>query len=210
MGKLLVGLMSDNVRLQAWQLHNLLRAFVQNGVAHPGNLQVGLAIEKSQELIEVLLNHDLNLDQFKRRKPKSSKTVRQFQNRVAKVQAKCRKLQAERDLIKGQKLAGRVQHVWCIRAGLAPPNIPPQSLSELSKDFGLVEDKVLSRTYVTQVRDAFAEIIKRGNLAELGLEASKVLRSSLGTLQAIIVSHLHDEAALKLRSYMTLISWDEP
>lgn len=27
--------MSDNVRLQAWQLQNLLRAFVQNATAHP-------------------------------------------------------------------------------------------------------------------------------------------------------------------------------
>ena len=83
------------------------------------------------------------------------------------------------------------------RAGLAPPNIPPQSLSELCKDFGVEEAKVLSRTYITQVRDAFTEIIKRGNVAELTFEASTIWQSQSGKAPAIIVSHLHDEASLK-------------
>lgn len=160
--------MSDNVRLQAWQLQNLLQAFVQNATSHP-LAHIERSIQKSRELIEVL-RHDLNLDAFKRRKLRSSLTVRQFQSRCAKLRHKCKKLQAEVDLIKGEKLAGRVQHVWCIRAGLAPPNIPPQSLSELCKDFGVEEAKVLSRTYITQVRDAF--IIKIANVAEVTFEAS--------------------------------------
>ena len=191
--------MSDNVRLQAWQLQNLLQAFVQNATSHP-LAHIERSIQKSRELIEVL-RHDLNLDAFKRRKLRSSLTVRQFQSRCAKLRHKCKKLQAEVDLIKGEKLAGRVQHVWCIRAGLAPPNIPPQSLSELCKDFGVEEAKVLSRTYITQVRDAFTEMIKRGNVAELTFEASTIWQSQSGKAPAIIVSHLHDEASLKLRSF---------
>ena len=119
--------MSDNVRLQAWQLQNLRQAFVQNATSHP-LAHVERSIQKLQELIEVL-RHDLNLDAFKRRKLRSSLTVRQFQTCRAKLRRKCKKLQAEIDLIKVEELAGQVQHVWCSRAGLAPPNIPPQSWS---------------------------------------------------------------------------------
>ncbi|CAK9063966.1 unnamed protein product [Durusdinium trenchii] len=126
--------MSDNVRLQAWQLQNLRQAFVQNATSHP-LAHVERSIQKLQELIEVL-RHDLNLDAFKRRKLRSSLTVRQFQSRCAKLRHKCKKLQAEVDLIEASRAINQEE--------------PP----------------------------------------------------------AIVVSHLHDEASLKLRSFdLELVGW---
>ena len=160
--------MSDNLRTQALQISRLLHSFLQNAEVHSRRLPIGASMQKSQELL-CILEHDFSLDSFRPARATPGLTVRQFQNRCAKLRSKCAKLQKELQLVKGEKLSGRVQKVWCLRTGLSPPNIAPQSLVELCKDFGIEHDKVISRPYITQVRDAFCEIIKKSNASELAL-----------------------------------------
>ena len=39
--------------------------------------------------------------------------------------------------VSGAKLAGRIHNIWFLRAGLAPPLIPPASLASLCRDFNV-------------------------------------------------------------------------
>ena len=119
--------MSDNLRTQALQISRLLHSFLQNAEVHSRRLPIGASMQKSQELL-CILEHDFSLDSFRPARATPGLTVRQFQNRCAKLRSKCAKLQKELQLVKGEKLSGRVQKVWCLRTGLSPPNIAPQSL----------------------------------------------------------------------------------
>ena len=54
--------------------------------------------------------------------------------------------------------------------------------------------QAISYDTVSRVRDAFADLIKQRNKEELANRASQAV--------AIVMSHVHDEATMKVRSYI--------
>ena len=53
---------------------------------------------------------------------------------------------------------------------------------------------MLSHEHVAHVRDAFAEVLKLQNCQELGVRGSDAY--------CAVVSHVHDEASMRIRSYI--------
>ena len=201
---LLCSPMSDNVRLQAWQLQNLRQAFVQNATSHP-LAHVERSIQKLQELIEVL-RHDLNLDAFKRRKLRSSLTVRQFQSRCAKLRHKCKKLQAEVDLIEASRAsAACLVHIgldWLHPISLRSPSVSCATTLWLRKVRFSPERASPMQGMPSQRKS------KEVMLQSLPLRLQQICRVNQEEPPAIVVSHLHDEASLKLRSFdLELVGW---
>jgi hypothetical protein len=105
--------------------------------------------------------------------------------------------------LEGRKLGARICNVWLLRAALAPPNLPARTVVEWARDFNLDEEQVIGYSSVGFVRDAFCEVLKEMNRQELvsavsGLGASGSSRESL----PIYITHVHDEALLRMRSYL--------
>ena len=80
-----------------------------------------------------------------------------------------------------------------IRCGLGPPEVPSRVLEGFVRDFGSEgSQQPISHGYISSVRDAFAEILihmNRKHISQVALEA-----------HAVIVSHIHDEASMRMRS----------
>ena len=63
----------------------------------------------------------------------------------------------------GAQESGRICNVWFVRVGLPPPNVPVRTLADWCRDFNLDLKHTISYASVGHVRDAFCEIMKRGN-----------------------------------------------
>ena len=94
------------------------------------------------------------------------------------------------------KVGGRLEKIWLVRAGLSDTNTPARSLSQWCQDFPQEEAQVISSTKVAEARDCFAELIKQQSRAELGTFAGR------NPGAPIFVTHIHDEALMRLRSHI--------
>ena len=92
----------------------------------------------------------------------------------------------------GQK--NKVSLMWKIRTGLGPPHVSLRAITSFCKDFGMEPTQAISYDTVSRVRHAFADLIKQRNKEELANRASQAV--------AIVMSHVHDEATMKVRSYI--------
>ena len=81
-----------------------------------------------------------------------------------------------------------------VRAGLSDPGTSVRSISDFCQDFPKEEARNISHTSVAAARDAFAQIIKEQSRAEVA--------SHSGKLEGLpfFVTHIHDEAIMRLRS----------
>ncbi len=93
------------------------------------------------------------------------------------------------------RVGGQITKMWFIRVAFAPPGLSLRALSEFCRDFPEVESKAISHEYVSRIRDAFAEVVKGLNRQEIALAAGRSPKEPL------LLAHLHDEAAMRLRSY---------
>lgn len=107
-------------------------------------------------------------------------------------------------LEKGEKMNGRVQAIWYVRAGLSNPYWPRRSLQDFFRDFGIVEKQNISHSTVTRVRDAMAEVLKLMNRSQVSsLAASTPTDGGHAAAKLVVyVPHIHDEALMRLRSYV--------
>eukprot|EP00971_Amphidinium_carterae_P144295 2859480-Amphidinium_carterae.1 len=84
--------------------------------------------------------------------------------------------------------------MWKLRCGLGPAEVPPRVLEDFVRDYGLGADagQPIGKTYITCVRDAFAEIV---------LDMNRQHVSALcANADAVVLSHIHDEASMRVRS----------
>ena len=93
------------------------------------------------------------------------------------------------------RVAGRLGLMWHIRVAFAPPQLALRALSALCRDFATNSAPVISYEYVSRVRDAFAEIVKKLNRQQISESVASAPQEPL------IILHVHDEAAMRLRSY---------
>ena len=89
-----------------------------------------------------------------------------------------------------------MEKIWLVRAALSDTNTPARSVSQWCQDFPQEEAQVISSTKVAEARDCFAELIKRQSRAELGTFAGR------NPGAPIFVTHIHDEALMRLRSHI--------
>ena len=88
-----------------------------------------------------------------------NRTTRQFQKALSHQKRARATLQEELDQSTGATMSGRISNLWYIRAGLSDPSIPAQTLSSFCRDFPTKETGAISKSTVSTVRDAMAEIV---------------------------------------------------
>ena len=100
-----------------------------------------------------------------------------------------------------EKQGGRIQHIWLIRAGLAPPHVPLRPMAEFLRDFPEHERKNINYVTVAKSKDALCETIKTRNGAAVSkMVAGLAVSSRTGESSPVYVPHIHEEASMRLRS----------
>jgi hypothetical protein len=90
---------------------------------------------------------------------------------------------------------GQISLLWFLRVAFAPPNVSLRALTEFCRDFSADQSSVISHEYVSRVRDAFAQILRGLAQKQVGALARAHPAAPL------FVSHIHDEAGMRIRSY---------
>jgi len=153
---------------------------------------------------KVLLESNYDVAATGRRPPETKPRASQkqlvdklkYRNRVIRKL----KLQAKESAAAKQGL--RIANTWKVRTFLADPIIPARQLSSLLSEWNLGSDaETLSHTSVTSVRDAFCEILKTMQAQKLATRFAGH-QNDIGDQQCkIFLTHTHDGADCKMRSY---------
>ncbi len=128
-------------------------------------------------------------------------SVRKMQVQRAYFKRKAEKLQKQLHQYSGKKSHGFLNRMWLVRVGLQDPTVPARSLEQFCREFHDVEVSTISATTIASSRDAFCELIK--------LQMGRVVADAIGQMSGsvenvslpLVLCHLHDEAALRLRSF---------
>ena len=109
-----------------------------------------------------------------------------------------------------------LQLQWFARVALAQPSVHNKAPVEIVNDLGGADTQIVSHTYARRIRDAFVEVLKGLNVEQVTSFAQAAYRKDAiaGTAGVassteapsrcvpFVLLHLHDEAALRLRSHM--------
>lgn len=117
--------------------------------------------------------------------------LRHARNRIHALKKK-----SEQEL--AARIHGKISLQWFVRVAFAPPNVSLRALTEFCRDFSAAQSSVISREYVSRVRDAFAQILRGLAQKRIGALARAHPAAPL------LVSHIHDEAGMRIRSYQRL------
>ena len=168
------------------------------------NFREWLATQGEQaEVIECVsslsacLEEHYPLDELPRRGRKRSIPTTADLNKVKKQlggeRRKSTQLRQEAQEALPAKVQGRLSHIWLVRAGLSNPSIKTRTLREFIRDFSIDETEQISSTWIGEVRNTFAEILRQFNQDELSEFCS--------ACDTVFVSHVHDEALMRVRSF---------
>ena len=122
---------------------------------------------------------------------------RSLRKKIGNLEKKVANLQDALSKQQG-KAGGRITMLWWVRAGLSPPGIPLRQVHEFLASCSSTEQEgPLSHTSVAAARDAFAEVLRALNRADLTARC----RPGLLLKKPVLIQHLHDEASLRIRSH---------
>ena len=108
--------------------------------------------------------------------------VSKMQNALRYQKRRRKMVEAELDLERNPHRGKLVQSLWFVRIGMASPSIPARTLASILADIPQHESAGVSHWYIGRVRDAFAELLKLLQVAELSrqvfdLESSTIVLS---------------------------------
>lgn len=159
----------------------------------------------AQELVEALKNHfELGAKGKRSGKKKEVRKVRtkqQLHKALQYQRGKVKRLKAQERSEISPRDGLRITYAWLIRTGLADPTLPASTLASLCNEFALSEKQTISKTSVSNVRDAWVEIIKQMNRQRAKLTFDDQRKKGDTACNNIYVVHLHAGADMKLRSY---------
>lgn len=92
------------------------------------------------------------------------------------------------------KFHGPIQSLWFIMVAFADPAMPLQGLSTWCAEFGVEEQGGISSTYITRIRDAMCQVLKKMNRQELAMQAASLpCIAETDISEPIFATHVHDE-----------------
>ena len=94
-----------------------------------------------------------------------------------------------------------IKHLWYIRVGLSPPTMLATSLSQFLREWCVDESSQISDRYIGHVRNAFAELLKDINVAEIQAMVANAATEAATDFVSVICSHVQDESHMQVRSY---------
>ena len=131
----------------------------------------------------------------------SYETVPGLKRRLRNAKRKIEESAAALDETLGNKVSGRIQHIWFVRVGLAKPTLSMRTLADFCRDYPAEETKHIGYVYVGATRDAICEVVKQINRSSIQHLVSQMpLGIREGETGPIFITHIHDEASMKIRS----------
>ena len=127
--------------------------------------------------------------------------VRKMQVQRAYYKKKCESLAKQLKDASGVKSHGLLNRMWLVRASLGDPTVAPRSLEQFCREFHDVEVSTISATSIAAGRDCFAELIKLNTGHIIADAVSRMDAATDEASKPVILCHIHDEAALRLRSF---------
>ena len=122
--------------------------------------------------------------------------VRWQKNRGLKSKAQIRELICA-------KSGGRITYSWFIKVGLSSPHVAASTFERWCRDFPPKETQNIGRHRIAYVKDAMAECVKSVNRDAVAKNISLAGMSSLfGESAPIYVTHVTDEGAMAVKSYL--------
>ncbi len=91
-----------------------------------------------------------------------------------------------------------------LRTGLSNPSVPAGTLEDLCREFCVEEGLQISRTYISQVRDAFCEVVKGMSRVEVASRVGREYAQGKESPRGRVIRHVHGGATMRVKSYMEL------
>ena len=178
-------------------LEKFCQLLEQEGVAQ----QFRESIQEARHLITTL-DREFEIDRAGPRLQLKVQTATQHQKQKWYLKRKVNRLQSQMNESLQAKFHGRIQSLWFIMVAFADPAMPLQGLSTWCAEFGVEEQGGISSTYITRIRDAMCQVLKKMNRQELAMQAASLpCIAETDISEPIFATHVHDEAAMRLRSY---------
>ena len=92
--------------------------------------------------------------------------------------------------------------MWFVRVGTSSPLVPARSLAQIYSDFGVEEMSHIGATSIFHTRNAWAELLKNFNREYFCRLVLAHHVTEDGCPLVIFVRHIHDEAPMRLRSFL--------
>ena len=105
----------------------------------------------------------------------------------------------------GAKQHGRIQNIWFARVAMMQPTTSPQEFDHWSKSVGLDDEAAISRSRIDMCRGAVAEVVKQLNAQQIQAAVASLLSAAMESSReaaSVVAVHVHDEAGMRLRSYV--------
>ena len=96
--------------------------------------------------------------------------------------------------------ARALELMWFVRAGMSSTLISARSLAQTYRDFGLVDITRISASTIYNTRNAWADLSKQ--LSRDHIADSLALFANTSMHPGVILKHIHDEAPMRLRSFL--------
>ena len=173
-------------------LANALRRFRLASPAWPRSEVLARAEAGAQALLNILTDElvpDLRVSA--RGRFGRAYTAIQWRRKFYYAQRKLKFLQQKESQLRSGRFLGKR---WIVTAGLSDPRASVRSVAAWCRDFAVDEHFPVSYGSVSQVRDAFGEILLKINRQDMASYADGLTDGFL------LVRHLHDEATMRLRS----------
>ena len=143
---------------------------------------------------------------FKRRRgPEEIKASRTLKQKFRRLQSKCNALKSQVEAATGAKgLRRQLCTDWLVRVALAAPLASARSLTTAFRDVCDVDEQIVSRATIGKIKDAFVEVVKTmmvKYLAGLACASEAAAAATGAPFQNIVLTHIQDEADLRLRSF---------
>ena len=141
----------------------------------------------------------------RRRSLEERRAMRTSTQKLRRLHLKCSLLRSQVEAATGAKGLRRQLSVdWLVRVALAAPLVSARSLTTAFMDVCDVDQQIVCRATVGRIKDAFVEVVKTMmfKYAAGTVSASNECAAATGaSFQNILLTHIQDEAALRLRSF---------
>ena len=144
---------------------------------------------------------------FKRRRgPEERKASRTLNQNVRRLLTKNNALSSSLEATTGAKRSRRQICIeWLVRVAFATPLASARSLTTAFRDVCDVDEHIVSRATISKIKDVFVEVLKSmmlKYLACLVCASDSVAAATKAPFQNVLLTHIQDEADLRLRSFL--------
>ena len=135
------------------------------------------------------------------RRQDSRKSNKQLLNSMKNLRRKLSKMATARKQLQGKKTGNQLAPSVIVRAMLAEATLPSRTVRDMINEHNFEENNVIGHVSIGRIRDAFVERLKSLNRQGIGRAYGETCKSLGNGPLMVCLSHVHDGADLRMRSY---------